>query len=95
MRGFSSKLIALKADVLQDREINCLQARPCIFRPGKFTGCGSEGVKRCTGICLGDVPFITCINKQARYCNKSCVKLVANNIYIQRCNSLIDVRMHT
>ena len=23
----------------------CLQARPCIFQPGNFTGFGSEGVK--------------------------------------------------
>ena len=30
--------------MLQDREIYCLQARPCIFQPGNFTGWGSEGV---------------------------------------------------
>ena len=40
-----SKHIALKVDVLQDRKIYCLKARPCIFQPGNFTGCGSEGVK--------------------------------------------------
>ena len=27
----------------------CLQARPCIFQPGKLTGWGSEGVKRARG----------------------------------------------
>ena len=44
MKGFSSKLIALKVAVLKDRKIYCLQARPCLFQPGNFTGCGSEGV---------------------------------------------------
>ena len=45
VKGFSSKRIALKVDVLQDRKIDCLQARPSIFQPGNFTGCGGEGVK--------------------------------------------------
>ena len=40
MKGFSSKRIALKIDVLQDR----LRARPCIFQPGNLSGWGSEGV---------------------------------------------------
>ena len=45
VKGFSSKRIALKADVLlQDRKIYCLQARPCLFQPGRFTGWGSEGI---------------------------------------------------
>ena len=44
MKGLSSKRIALKVDVLQDRKIDCLQARPYIFQPGNVTGCGSEGV---------------------------------------------------
>ena len=35
---------ALKVEVLLDRKIYCLKARPCIFQPGKFTGWGSEGV---------------------------------------------------
>ena len=39
-----SKRIALKVDVLQDREIHCLQARPCICQPGNFTCWDSEGV---------------------------------------------------
>ena len=34
MKEFSSKLIPLKVDTLQDRKIYCLQVRPCIFRPG-------------------------------------------------------------
>ena len=32
-------------NMLQARIMFCLQARPCTFQPGKFTGCGSEGVK--------------------------------------------------
>ena len=28
--------------MLQDWKIYCLQARPCIFHPGNFTGWGSE-----------------------------------------------------
>ena len=38
MKGFSSKCIALKIYMLQDRNIYCLQARPGNFH------CGSEGV---------------------------------------------------
>ena len=30
--------------MLQERKVYCLQARPCIFQPGNFTGWGSEGV---------------------------------------------------
>ena len=45
MKGFSSNFIALKVDVLKDRKIYCLQAHPCIFQPGNFTGWGSERVK--------------------------------------------------
>ena len=45
MKGFSSKRIALKADMSQDRKIYCLQARPSIFRAGNFTGWGSEGLR--------------------------------------------------
>ena len=41
---FSSKRIVLKIDVVGP-EIYCLEARPCIFQPGNFTGWGSEGVK--------------------------------------------------
>ena len=40
------KMIALKVDMLQDRKIDCLRARPCIFQPGNFTVWDSEGVKR-------------------------------------------------
>ena len=36
MKGVLSKDIALKVDVLQDRKIDCLQARLCIFQPGFF-----------------------------------------------------------
>ena len=35
----------------------CLQARPCIFQPGNFTGCGSEGVKFSPGAILRLNPF--------------------------------------
>ena len=45
MEGFSSQRIALTVDVLQDRKICYLQARPCIFQPGNFTGWGNDGVK--------------------------------------------------
>jgi len=31
--------------MLQDRKTYGLQARPCIFHPGNFTGWSSEGVK--------------------------------------------------
>ena len=44
-RVFIKTHIALKVDVLQDRKIYCLQARPRIFQPGIFTVRGSEGVK--------------------------------------------------
>ena len=44
MKGFSSKRAALKVDVLQDQETDCLQVRGCITQPGHFTGWGSEGV---------------------------------------------------
>ena len=46
VQGFPSKRIALKIDVLEDRNIYCLWARPCVFQPGNFTGMGSEGVKQ-------------------------------------------------
>ena len=46
MKGFSSKLIALKVDASQDREIDCLQAGPCTFQLGNFTGWDSEAVKQ-------------------------------------------------
>ena len=39
-----SKHTALKVDVT-GAKIYCLQARLCIFQPGNFKGCGSEGVK--------------------------------------------------
>ena len=32
--------------MLQDRKIQCLQARPYIIQPGNFTGWGSEGIKQ-------------------------------------------------
>ena len=44
MTGFASKRIALKVDVLQEQKMYCLQAPPCIFQPGNFTGWGSEGI---------------------------------------------------
>ena len=44
MKGFLSKRVALKVDVFQVRKIYCLQARPCIFQPGNFTGLGNERV---------------------------------------------------
>ena len=44
MKGFASKRIALKVDVLSDRKIYCLQARSCTFQPGNCTGWSSEGV---------------------------------------------------
>ena len=47
MKGFSSKRIALKLDGT-GAKIYCLQARSCIFQPGNFTGCGSEGVNYST-----------------------------------------------
>ena len=44
VKGFSSKRIALKVDVLEGRKIHSLQVRPCFFA-GNFKGWGSEGVK--------------------------------------------------
>ena len=44
LKGFSSKLIALKVDVSWDWKIYCLQAHPWIFQPRNFTGWGNEGV---------------------------------------------------
>ena len=42
VKGFSSNRIALKVDVvLQDPEIYCLQASPCIFQPGIFLQAGA------------------------------------------------------
>ena len=38
----------MKADALQDRNIYCLQASPCIIQPGNFTRWGNEGVKSTT-----------------------------------------------
>ena len=38
VKGFSSRLIALKEDVSQDRKMYCLQACPCSFQPGNFAG---------------------------------------------------------
>ena len=45
VKGFLSIRIVLKINVLQDRKIYPLQARPYIIHPGNFTGWGSEGVK--------------------------------------------------
>ena len=45
VKGFLSKRVARKVDVLQDRKTFSLQARPCIFQPRNVTGWGSEGVK--------------------------------------------------
>ena len=50
MKGFSSKRVALKVDVLQDLE-NILFAEVSVhFQPGHFTGWGSVGVKRETDV---------------------------------------------
>ena len=45
---FSSKHITLKVDVLKDRKIYCLQARPCIFQPGNVTCWSTQGVNGLT-----------------------------------------------
>ena len=45
VKGPSSKRVALKADVLQNRNMFSLLPRPCSFQPGNVTGSGSEGVK--------------------------------------------------
>ena len=37
--------MAPKVGVLWDRNIYCLEARPCRFQPGNFTGWSSGGVK--------------------------------------------------
>ena len=34
----------IESRLLEDWKIYCLQASRCIFQPGNFTGCGSEGV---------------------------------------------------
>ena len=43
VKGFSLKRKALKADVLQDRKIRCVQACACILQSGHFTGWGVKG----------------------------------------------------
>ena len=45
LKGFLSKCTVLNADLLYDHQIYRLQACVITFQPGKFTGCGSEGVK--------------------------------------------------
>ena len=40
----SIKMHDIESDTLQDRKIHSLQACECIFLPGNFTDCGSEGV---------------------------------------------------
>ena len=59
MRGFSLKgnRKELKVDVLWDRKIHCLQARPCIIQPGDFTGWSGEGVKK-TAMNSGDHAWV-------------------------------------
>jgi len=73
VNGFSSDHTALKADVLLDRKIYCLQARPCIFQPENVTGRGSEGVK-------GDYPenshVVFCPNKQRYFEPLMCFVLI-------------------
>ena len=44
MKGFSSKTHISESRCDIGPEIYCLQARPCIFQPGNFTGWDSEGV---------------------------------------------------
>ena len=77
MKGFSSKSVALKADVLKDRKIYSAQARPCIFQPGNFKGWGSEVVnmvsilRPSTFVALMDHICMSrsyvCINEQSRH----------------------------
>ena len=38
------KMHSIKSRLSQDRKTRCLQARPCSFQPGHFTGWGSERV---------------------------------------------------
>ena len=42
-KDFSSQGIAFKVDVI-GQKIDCLEARQCIFQPGKCYRLGSEGV---------------------------------------------------
>ena len=49
----------LKVDVLWDRKIDCLQARPCMFQPGDFTGWSGDGVKK-TAMNSGDHAWVMC-----------------------------------
>ena len=53
VKGFAPKCIALKADVLLDWKIYCLQVRLCIFQPRNITGWGSEGVNLTHSLQLG------------------------------------------
>ena len=78
MKGFSPKRRALKVDVSQDREIYRLQARPCIFQPGNFTGWGSQGVKfKTTDIKANDINIHKCVNKHHQ-------KLLAHSLSFRR-----------
>ena len=62
MKGFSSKRIALKVDVLEGRKIHSLQVRPCFFA-GNFKGWGSEGVKHYVYFLLLQVMSALCSHK--------------------------------
>ena len=44
VKGFSSKHIDTGSRCYRSEKIYCLQACPCIFQPGLFTGWGSEGL---------------------------------------------------
>ena len=69
MKVFSSKHAALKVDVLWDHKIYCLQAHPCSFQPGNFTGGGSEGVNALfdSNRCWVDSIENGCFTQQPKY----------------------------
>ena len=90
-KGFSSKHIALKVEVLQARKIYFLQARPCIIQRGSFTCWGSEGVKKrkekynltCNGQIVADLVcrfLLVILNEAARLA--LCIPYVPNRYVI-------------
>ena len=44
MKGFLSKRISMKVDVLQNQKKYCLQTCLCIFQPGNFTAGEMKGL---------------------------------------------------
>ena len=83
MKGFSSKLIALKVDPLKGRKMYCFQVRACIFQPGNFTSWSSEGVndgipanmQRCRKPSAFSAPTVVLLGRQGVTLRATQIKL--------------------